>query len=222
MKTPLIELERVSRTFDSSQILAPVNLRVMPGDYLAICGASGSGKSTMLNILGLLDQPTTGDVFVNGQAVNNLPDSRRARLRGRTIGFVFQAFHLLPGRTAIENVDLGMMYRGIPLTERAVRSREALHRVGLDHRLDAFPSTLSGGEQQRVAIARALAADVDVLLADEPTGNLDSSTGGAILDLFDQLHADGLSLVVVTHSDEVAHRAGRLAVMTDGFLTEIS
>ena len=218
-ETPVIALDRVTRSFGEVDVLSPVDLAVPAGDYLAICGASGSGKSTMLNLLGLLDRPTSGHVIVHGTCVDDLPDHRRAALRGATIGFVFQAFHLLGDKSATANVELGMLYRGLPRTERTTRARAALDRVGLSHRLDASPATMSGGERQRVAIARALAADVDVLLADEPTGNLDSATGESILQLFDELHADGLTLIVVTHSDDVAARAGRVAVMADGVLT---
>ncbi|GAB49239.1 ABC transporter ATP-binding protein [Mobilicoccus pelagius] len=218
-ETPVIALDRVTRSFGEVDVLSPVDLAVPAGDYLAICGASGSGKSTMLNLLGLLDRPTSGHVIVHGTCVDGLPDHRRAALRGATIGFVFQAFHLLGDKSATANVELGMLYRGLPRTERTTRARAALDRVGLSHRLDASPATMSGGERQRVAIARALAADVDVLLADEPTGNLDSATGESILQLFDELHADGLTLIVVTHSDDVAARAGRVAVMADGVLT---
>jgi len=218
-ETPVIALEGVTRSFGEVDVLSPVDLAVPAGDYLAICGASGSGKSTMLNLLGLLDRPTSGHVIVHGTCVDDLPDHRRAALRGATIGFVFQAFHLLGDKSATANVELGMLYRGLPRAERTERARAALDRVGLSHRLDASPATMSGGERQRVAIARALAADVDVLLADEPTGNLDSATGESILQLFDELHGDGLTLIVVTHSDDVAARAGRVAVMADGVLT---
>ncbi|WP_168583344.1 ABC transporter ATP-binding protein [Gephyromycinifex aptenodytis] len=218
-EAPVIALDGVTRSFGEVDVLSPVDLAVPVGDYLAICGASGSGKSTMLNLLGLLDRPTSGHVIVHGTCVDDLPDHRRAGLRGATIGFVFQAFHLLNDKSATANVELGMLYRGLPRAERAERARAALKRVGLSHRLDASPATMSGGERQRVAIARALAADVDVLLADEPTGNLDSATGESILELFDELHGDGLTLIVVTHSDDVAARAGRVAVMADGVLT---
>ncbi|GAB49130.1 ABC transporter ATP-binding protein [Mobilicoccus pelagius] len=215
---PVLQLRDVTRRFGDVEVLKPVTLDVQVGDYLAICGASGSGKSTMLNILGLLDRPSSGTVSVFGEPVDTLPDHRRAAIRGRTIGFVFQAFHLINAKSATENVELGMLYRGLPRVERRSRALAALDRVGLSHRRDASPATMSGGERQRTAIARALAARVDVLLADEPTGNLDSATGESILQLFDDVHADGLTLIVVTHSDEVAARAGRVAVMTDGHL----
>lgn len=215
---PVVELDQVTRTFGDARILHPTDLRVSAGEYIAICGASGSGKSTMLNLIGLLDRPSSGSVRIHGQPAEHLRDHARAALRGQTIGFVFQAFHLLPDRDATANVELGMLYRGIPPAERHSRALAALERVGLSHRTDASPRTLSGGERQRVAIARALAADVDLLLADEPTGNLDFATGESVLHLFDQLNADGLTLVVVTHSDAVAARAHRVAFMRDGTL----
>ena len=221
-EAPLIELRGVGRRFGDIDVLAPTDLTVRRGDYLAITGPSGSGKSTLLNQIGLLDRPSVGEVLVTGRCVDDLPDDVRSAIRGTTIGFVFQAFHLLANRTTLANVELGMLYRGIPPAERRVRAREALTRVGLGHRLDAYPTTLSGGERQRAAIARALASEVTLLLADEPTGNLDSATGARVLDLFDELHAEGMALVVVTHSDDVAQRAARPLVMADGHLSESS
>lgn len=215
---PLVELEQVTRSFSGISVLRPTDLTVAAGDYLAICGTSGSGKSTLLNLIGLLDRPSAGCVRVRGEVASEFSDSRRASLRARTIGFVFQAFHLLPAKSATANVELGMLYRGIPRDERRRRAMVALERVGLSHRADASPVTLSGGERQRVAIARAVAADVDILLADEPTGNLDSQTGETILQLFDSLNAQGLTLIVVTHSDAIAARARRVAQMSDGIL----
>ncbi len=157
---------------------------------------------------------------MRGQLVDPLPDDERSSIRGHTIGFVFQAFHLLASRTTVQNIELGMLYRALPREERKRRARDSLERVGLSHRMEAWPTTLSGGERQRVAIARALASDVALLLADEPTGNLDSATGDRVLDLFDELHADGLALVVVTHNTDVALRADRRLTMVDGVLTE--
>lgn len=216
----LIELQGVTRTFGELEVLHPTSLAIGAGEYLAITGSSGSGKSTLLNLLGLLDSPSEGSISVKGTRVNDMPDHQRSAIRGQTIGFVFQSFHLLNARTATENVELGMLYRAMSREERHTRSLAALDRVGLSHRLDAMPSTMSGGERQRVAIARALASDVDLLLADEPTGNLDSATGDRVLDLFDELHNEGLALVVVTHNSEVAERAARQLVMTDGVLAE--
>ncbi|MFT3862131.1 ABC transporter ATP-binding protein [Micropruina sp.] len=210
----------MSRRFGDLDVLHPTDLIINAGDYLAVTGPSGSGKSTLLNVVGLLDRPTAGSVRVAGQSVDGIADHLRSAIRGSTIGFIFQAFHLLGSRTATENVELGMMYRSIPRAERRNRARSALARVGLEHRMNARPATLSGGERQRVAIARALASDVQLLLADEPTGNLDSATGDRILALFEELHTDGLTLVVVTHSPEVARRAERRLVMMDGILME--
>lgn len=221
-EAPLIELRGVGRRFGAIEVLKPTDLAISRGDYLAITGPSGSGKSTLLNQIGLLDRPSAGEVMVSGRRVNDLPDDARSAIRGNTVGFVFQAFHLLANRTALANVELGMLYRAIPPAERRVRARDALVRVGLGHRLDASPTTLSGGERQRVAIARALASEVSLLLADEPTGNLDSATGARVLDLFDELHAEGMALVIVTHSAEVSLRAARPLVMADGSLAEAS
>ena len=217
---PLLELADVTRSFGDLHVLQPTTIAVHAGEYLAITGASGSGKSTLLNLLGLLDRPTSGEVRVRGQLVDPLPDDERSSIRGHTIGFVFQAFHLLASRTTVQNIELGMLYRALPREERKRRARDSLERVGLSHRMEAWPTTLSGGERQRVAIARALASDVALLLADEPTGNLDSATGDRVLDLFDELHADGLALVVVTHNTDVALRADRRLTMVDGVLTE--
>jgi putative ABC transport system ATP-binding protein len=218
--TPLIELRDASRDFDGLRVLKPVSLAVHHGEYLAITGPSGSGKSTLLNLLGLLDRPSSGSVLVRGEELDRMPDPARSAVRGRTVGFVFQAFHLLGSRTAVQNVELGMLYQGVPAALRRERAVAALNRVGLSHRLSALPTTMSGGEQQRVAIARAVAAEVDLLLADEPTGNLDSETGDKALDLFDSLHASGLALVVVTHNPEVAARASRQFTMVDGVLSD--
>ena len=215
---PLLSLDGVARSFGSLDVLHPTSLDVFPGDYLAVTGPSGSGKSTLLNLLGLLDSPSSGSIRVHGVRIEELSDPERSAIRGQTIGFVFQSFHLLASRTATENVELGMLYRGLPPAERRDRALTALARVGLAHRLDALPSTMSGGERQRVAIARALASKVELLLADEPTGNLDTATGERVLDLFDDLHAEGLTLIVVTHNPEVAARAQRQYVMTDGHL----
>lgn len=216
---PLMRLDGVTRSFGDLDVLKPTNLEIDRGEYIAITGASGSGKSTLLNLLGLLDRPSTGVLEVDGRDTAGLSDAARSALRGRTNGFVFQAFHLLAARTALENVELGMLYRGLLPTERRARAEAALARVGLTHRAAALPGTMSGGERQRVAIARALAADVTLLLADEPTGNLDAETGDRVLDLFDQLHDEGLALVVVTHNPAVAGRAERALVMSDGVLS---
>jgi putative ABC transport system ATP-binding protein len=220
---PLVELRGVGRSFGSGRAvtaLTGIDLQLPAGDYVAITGPSGAGKSTALNILGLLDRPTTGEYLFDGTPTAALDDRRRSGLRGSGIGFVFQSFHLLPTRTVRENVMLAFTYGRIPRHERATRARTALERVGLGHRLEAFPATLSGGERQRVAIARAVCTDPRLLLADEPTGNLDRANADAVLALFDDLHADGLTIVVITHDPEVAARARRRVVITDGRLRE--
>jgi putative ABC transport system ATP-binding protein len=219
----VVELEGVSRTFPGSPPVAAVkgvHLSVADGDYVAIVGPSGSGKSTLLHILGCLDTPTSGTYRLHGLDVGDLSDGQRTSLRGTEIGFVFQAFYLLPYRTVLENVMTGLVYNRTPRRVRKERAVAALERVGLGHRLDFTPRQLSGGEQQRVAIARAIAPQPSLLLCDEPTGNLDSKTTGAILDLFDELRTDGLTLVVITHEDKVSQRGDRRVEITDGVLAE--
>jgi putative ABC transport system ATP-binding protein len=200
--------------------LAEVTLRVDPGDYLAIAGPSGSGKSTLLNILGLLDRPTSGSYRLDGVETTTLRDGARTRLRGGRIGFVFQSFHLLPHRTVVENVMLAEVYGSHPRRGRRDRAEQALEQVGMTHRTGFLPGRLSGGERQRVAVARALMARPALLLCDEPTGNLDSRNTEGILDLFDGLRAEGLTILVITHEDEVSARAGRRVRIGDGVLTE--
>jgi putative ABC transport system ATP-binding protein len=187
-----------------------------------VVGPSGSGKSTLLNVLGLLDQPTTGRYELDGWDTGALSDAGRTALRGARIGFVFQAFHLLPYRSAVENVALARLYTGTPRRVREQAAIDALKRVGLGHRLHASPTTLSGGERQRVAIARALAAGPSLLLCDEPTGNLDSATSAAVLDLIGEVHVDGMTVVIITHDLAAAARAQRTLHMRDGILTEMS
>lgn len=220
-KPPVIELRGLTRSFPGTPpviALRPTDLVVNEGDYLAIVGPSGSGKSTLLNLLGLLDRPTGGEYLMDGEEVRGLTDARRTALRAGRIGFVFQAFHLLPHRTVLENVMLACVYAGVPHAERAARAVAALERVGLAHRLAFHPTTLSGGERQRVAVARAVATSPRLLLADEPTGNLDSATSAEVLDLFDDLHSDGLTLAVITHDEDVAARAQRQVRISDGVL----
>jgi putative ABC transport system ATP-binding protein len=213
----------VGRTFPGPppvEALHPASLVIERGDYLSIVGPSGSGKSTLLHLLGLLDRPTAGRYELDGVDTTGMSDRHRTALRGQRIGFVFQSFHLLGHRTVVENVLLAMLYNRTPARDRHDRAVAALERVGLGHRLDATPTTLSGGERQRVAIARALVARPSLLLADEPTGNLDSRTSASVLDLFDELHADGLTLVVITHDGDVSERARRRVRITDGILRE--
>ncbi|WP_046767965.1 ABC transporter ATP-binding protein [Jiangella alkaliphila] len=193
-----------------------VDLTIASGEYLSIIGPSGSGKSTLLHLLGLLDRPSHGVYRLDGVDVSTLSERRRTRVRGERIGFVFQAFHLLPHRSVLENVELAMIYLRVPRRDRTARATATLERVGLGHRLDFDPITLSGGERQRVAIARALVAQPSLLLADEPTGNLDSGNAASVLDLFDELHAEGLTLAVITHDDGVSARAQRRVRIVDG------
>lgn len=219
--TPVISLVDVRRSFPGppeTVVLTGIDLTVARGDYLALVGPSGSGKTTLLHLLGLLDTPSGGEYRFDGIEVTGLTEVQRTSLRGLRIGFVFQDFHLLSHRTATENVALGLLYARVHAAERTARAREALERVGLGHRLDALPRTLSGGERQRVAIARALVIRPSLLLCDEPTGNLDSGSAERVLDLFDELHADGVSVVVVTHDPTTAARAGRTVRMRDGRL----
>jgi putative ABC transport system ATP-binding protein len=201
--------------------LRGVSFTIPAGDYVAIVGPSGSGKSTLMHLLGGLDRPTSGHLAIGGRDVAALSQQELATLRNQTIGFVFQSFHLLARTTAVDNVALPLVYRGIGARERRARAAAMLGRVGLDHRLDHRPNQLSGGEQQRVAIARALVTEPDVLLADEPTGNLDTASGQAVLALLEALNAErGVALVIVTHDREVAARANRQIVMRDGLIVE--
>ncbi len=214
------ELQGISKIYGSGDLevkaLDQLNLTVQEGDYLAVMGASGSGKSTAMNILGCLDRPTEGTYRLNGMAVEQLDDDALADVRNRSLGFVFQQFHLLGHASAMENVMLPMIYAGVPKDERIERAQAALRRVGLAKRLENKPNQLSGGQQQRVAIARAIINRPSLLLADEPTGALDSSTTAEVLELFDELHQQGITLVMVTHEDDVATRAQRIARFQDG------
>ncbi|MFI7428362.1 ABC transporter ATP-binding protein [Micromonospora sp. NPDC049836] len=220
---PAIEAVDVSRTYELDGVSVPalrgVSLTIDPGEYVAVIGPSGSGKSTLMHLLGGLDRPSGGRLVIGGRDVTTLSAPELATLRNRTIGFVFQAFHLLPRTSAVDNVALPLVYRGIGARQRRDRAAAMLGRVGLGHRLDHRPNQLSGGEQQRVAIARALVTDPAVLLADEPTGNLDTGTGEAVLELLEQLNAEsGVALVMVTHDQEVAARARRRIAMRDGLI----
>ncbi|WP_424187838.1 ABC transporter ATP-binding protein [Actinokineospora sp. G85] len=222
MSRPVLELVDVVRAYPGSppvHALDQVNLTVTSGEWVAIIGPSGSGKSTLLNLMGALDKPTAGTVRVDGHDLRDLDDAELSALRGSSLGFVFQSFHLLHHLTALENVATALMYRGIPTAERRDRAAEALRRVGLGHRVGHRPSQLSGGESQRVAIARALVGEPALLLADEPTGNLDTRTGEEILTLFDELHDDGATLILITHDDEIARTAPRRVHIRDGRVT---
>ncbi|MDI2129206.1 ABC transporter ATP-binding protein [Yinghuangia seranimata] len=221
--SPVIAFHGVGLTYPGPPpvpALLPVDLRVERGEFVTIVGPSGSGKSTFLNVAGLLDRPSSGRYVLDGVDTGALKDAERTAVRGSRIGFVFQAFHLLAHRGALENVELGMLYGGLPRRERAERARAALVRVGLGHRLHALPTTLSGGERQRVAIARALAPRPALLLCDEPTGNLDTATAADVLDLLDELHAAGMTVMLITHDPQVAARGTRTLTIRDGLLTE--
>ncbi|MEV4802562.1 ABC transporter ATP-binding protein [Nonomuraea sp. NPDC049421] len=225
MAEPVIELTEVCREFPAQppvRALDRVTLRVGRGDYLAITGPSGSGKSTLLNLLGLLDRPSSGSYRLDGVETTTLRDGARTRLRADRIGFVFQAFHLLSHRSVVENVMLAEVYRRRRGTvrQRRARAMAALERVGVAHRADFAPGLLSGGERQRAAIARALMGEPSLLLCDEPTGNLDSRNTEAVLGLFDELRGQGLTIVVITHEQEVGARAGRRVRITDGVPAE--
>ena len=223
MTVPVIEFEQVALTYPGPppvEAFKPCDLRVDQGEFVTVIGPSGSGKSTFLNIAGLLDAPTHGRYLLDGIDTGAMKDVGRTALRGRRIGFVFQSFHLLPHRSAAENVELAMMYNGLPRRQRSARAREALERVGLGHRIDALPTRLSGGERQRVAIARALVARPSLLLCDEPTGNLDTANAATVLALLDELHGDGMTVLVITHDAEVARRGLRTVAIRDGVLHE--
>jgi ABC-type lipoprotein export system ATPase subunit len=221
----VVELVGVGRTYGSDppvEALRGVDLSIERGDWVAIVGPSGSGKSTLLNLLGALDRPSSGRYLLDGVDVGALDEGERAAVRARSIGFVFQSFHLLGHRTAVENVLLAELYGGNGRNGRREHAVSALERVGMGHRLDSLPTKLSGGEQQRVAIARALMGEPRLLLCDEPTGNLDSANTEALLGLFGALSGQGLTLVVVTHDEHVAARAHRIVRIVDGRIAEVS
>ena len=224
MPEPLIELESVNRVFVTDDVethaLSNIQMQVNRGDYISIAGPSGCGKSTLLAILGLLDTPSQGSYVLNGRAVQSLKTSERARIRNREIGFIFQAFNLIGDLTVYENVELPLTYRGMSSSERKKRTHESLERVGMSHRMRHYPSQLSGGQQQRVAVARALSGDPSILLADEPTGNLDSANGQAVMDLLKELHQNGATICMVTHDQRYAASADRSIHLFDGKVVE--
>ena len=225
MPQKVATLQKVSKTYGKDDLIVKaldnINLDIYKGDYLAVMGASGSGKSTAMNIIGCLDRPTKGIYKLNNIPVENLSDDELAQLRNQKLGFVFQQFHLLSDATALENVILPMIYAGINPLKREERAKNALEKVGLAERINNRPNQLSGGQQQRVAIARAIINNPALLLADEPTGALDSKTTEDVLDLFDKLHASGITIVLVTHEDEVASRAKKIARFKDGKIVEL-
>jgi len=216
----LIELKQIGKVFLTDEVetyaLAGIDLSIGRGEFVAIAGPSGCGKSTLLSILGLLDSPSEGDYTLNGKDVANLDHAERARIRNREVGFIFQSFNLIGDLTVFENVELPLTYRGMASTERKQRVEAALEKVGMSHRSKHYPSQLSGGQQQRVAVARALAGKPSILLADEPTGNLDSKNGEAVMQLLSELHQEGATICMVTHDDRFAGHAQRTVHLFDG------
>jgi putative ABC transport system ATP-binding protein len=222
--TPVVELRRVSKTYykpDGSimvEALRPIDVTIRRGEFVAVMGASGSGKSTLMNLLGCLDRPTTGEYFLDGRDVAHMDDEELSGYRGRKIGFIFQAFNLISELTVLGNVEAPLMYQGLLKPQRQARATKVLEKVGLGDRLDHRPRELSGGQQQRVAIARALGVEPVILMADEPTGNLDSATGEAILRLFEELHALGMTIIMVTHDPKIGARSERIITLKDGLI----
>ena len=223
---PLIELEGLTKVFYTDEVethaLSGIHLTIGRGEYLSIAGPSGCGKSTLLSILGLLDTPTEGRYVLNGRPVGKLKPAERARIRNREVGFIFQAFNLIGDLTVYENVELPLTYRGMRAAERKKRVHEALEKVGMSHRMKHYPSQLSGGQQQRVAVARGLGGNPSILLADEPTGNLDSTNGQAVMDLLSDLHKQGATVCMVTHDPRYASFADRTIHLFDGRVVEES
>src|SRR6266478_9573249 len=222
----LIKMEGVKKVFFTDEVETPalseIHQEIKRGTYISIAGPSGCGKSTLLSILGLLDSPSDGSYWLNGSAATGLSLSERVRIRNREVGFIFQSFNLIGDLTVYENVDLPLTYRGMPGSERKKRVHEALERVGMSHRVKHYPSQLSGGQQQRVAVARALGGDPSILLADEPTGNLDSANGEAVMDLLRELHRGGATICMVTHDPRYARYADRSIHLFDGRIVEES
>ena len=220
MSEPIIRIRDLTRHYvmgtETVQALRGVSLDIMRNEYVAIMGPSGSGKSTMMNMIGCLDTPTGGEYWLNGQEVSQLTDDQLARVRNKEIGFVFQTFNLLPRATSLHNVELPLVYAGVSAKERRSRAAAALGRVGLGNRMDHRPNELSGGQRQRVAIARALVNEPSILLADEPTGNLDSTTSEEIMQVFSELHRQGQTIIMVTHEADIAAHAERTVELRDG------
>src|SRR6266511_3024281 len=221
---PLIELKGVKKVFYTDEVethaLADVHLEIRQGEYVSIAGPSGCGKTTLLSLLGLLDTPSEGSYLLEAKPVANLTPAERARIRNRRIGFIFQAFNLIGDLTVYENVELPLTYRGLPGAERTKRVQGGLERVGMSHRAKHYPAQLSGGQQQRVAVARAVVGDPAILLADEPTGNLDSTNGGAVMELLRELHRGGATVCMVTHDPRYAQHADRTIHLFDGRVVE--
>ena len=221
---PLIRVENLHKVFITEEVethaLAGIHLSIAQGEYVSIAGPSGCGKSTLMAILGLLDSPTQGEYWLNGEPVADLSASQRARIRNRQVGFIFQSFNLIGDLNVYENVELPLTYRGMPSAERKQRVQEALERVGMSHRMKHYPAQLSGGQQQRVAVARAVVGRPSILLADEPTGNLDSNNGEAVMALLGELHKEGATICMVTHDPRYARSAQRTVHLFDGRIVE--
>jgi len=225
MDEPLIDVRNIYKIYNEGfenevRALDGVSLSIGQGEYVAIVGASGSGKTTLMNILGCLDQPTYGDYMLNGELVSELPDRKLARIRNRHIGFIFQGFNLLPSLSALENVELPLMYQGIHGERRRDMAEDALARVGLESRVKHKPGEMSGGQQQRVAIARAIATKPPVIMADEPTGNLDSRTGAHVVDILNSLHKEGSTIILITHAEHISQMARRRVRLMDGRIVD--
>jgi putative ABC transport system ATP-binding protein len=222
VNTPLLELANITKNYRMGVVSVPalrgISLTVEQGDFVAIMGASGSGKSTLMNIIGCLDRPTTGRYLLAGQDVSRLDRNALAAKRNKTLGFVFQNFNLLPRTDALENVELPLLYAGVPTRQRHARARAALQKVGLGRRIHHHPNQMSGGQQQRVAIARALVSNPKVILADEPTGNLDTRTSAEVMSIFQALQSGGITVVLVTHEADIASYASRVVTMKDGLV----
>lgn len=222
MKTPIIDIKGITRDFqlgsETVNVLKGINLLINKGEYVALMGPSGSGKSTLMNILGCLDTPTSGSYILNGKQVSEMHDDELAEIRNKEIGFVFQTFNLMPRTTALDNVALPMIYAGYSKSERNERATEVLKQVNLADRMDHQPNQLSGGQRQRVAVARALVNKPSIILADEPTGNLDSKTSVEIMKLFGDIHASGNTVILVTHEEEIAAYANRIIRLRDGLI----
>lgn len=222
MKTPIIDIKGITRDFqlgnETVNVLKGIDLLINKGEYVALMGPSGSGKSTLMNILGCLDTPTSGSYILNGKQVSEMPDDELAEIRNKEIGFVFQTFNLMPRTTALDNVALPMVYAGFSKSERNERATEVLTQVGLADRMDHKPNQLSGGQRQRVAVGRALVNKPSIILADEPTGNLDSKTSVEIMKLFGEIHANGNTVILVTHEEDIADHAHRIIRLRDGVI----
>lgn len=224
MAEVLLRLENICRTFKldgvSVDAVKNVNLEIKKGEFISLIGPSGSGKSTLMYLIGLLDKPTSGKIIINGKNVENLPSDEKARIRNRQIGFVFQSFNLLPRTSALNNVCLPLIYSGVPREERIKIAKDLLVKLGLVERLNHFPNQLSGGQQQRVAIARALATNPSLILADEPTGNIDSKSGAGIMKILKELNREGRTIILVTHNHEIAGQTKRTVKLIDGKIVD--